>query len=80
MPAAYPAVPDPAEPLRLVERAGYGHALAAGAARPVVTSSRDGVGCGGPKMLRIPVEAGYGGPLFPAGIRAMAPGPVAPEP
>ena len=47
-------------------------AMAAAAARPVVTVQPVmELDAEGRKMLRIPVEAGYGGPLFPAGIRAM---------
>ncbi|WP_052213667.1 NUDIX domain-containing protein [Belnapia sp. F-4-1] len=60
--------------LRLAEAASLGDALSRAAARPVVTVQPVmEVDAEGRKMLRIPVEAGYGGPLFPAGIRAMVP-------
>ena len=65
---------------RLAEAADLAAALAAAAARPVVTvQPAMEMDAAGRKMLRIPVEAGYGGPLFPAGIRAMAPGAAAPK-
>jgi hypothetical protein len=46
--------------------------LEAAAARPVVTVQPVlETDAAGGRFLRIPVEAGYGGPLFPAGTRAM---------
>ncbi len=60
--------------LRLAEAQSLGDAMSRAAARPVVTVQPVmEVDAEGRKMLRIPVEAGYGGPLFPAGIRAMVP-------
>jgi len=57
---------------RLAEAENLAHALAVAAARPVVTVQPVlEAGEDGRKMLRIPIEAGYGGPLFPAGTRAM---------
>ncbi|MDB5374203.1 MAG: hypothetical protein JWP04_2845 [Belnapia sp.] len=59
---------------RLAPAASLGEALATAAARPVVTVQPQlETDAEGRKVLRIPVEAGYGGPIFPAGIRAMVP-------
>ncbi len=60
--------------IRLAEAGSLRDALSRAAARPVVTVQPVlEVDAEGRKMLRIPVEAGYGGPLFPAGMRAMVP-------
>lgn len=57
---------------RLATAPDLASAIAAAAARPVVTVQpvleHDAAGN---KVLRIPVEAGYGGPHFPADLRAM---------
>jgi 8-oxo-dGTP pyrophosphatase MutT (NUDIX family) len=61
--------------LNLQRLAGAPHleaALATAAAGTVVTVQPVlETGAAGERFLRIPVEAGYGGPLFPAGQRAM---------
>jgi 8-oxo-dGTP pyrophosphatase MutT (NUDIX family) len=61
--------------LNLQRLAGAPHlaaALEAAASRPVVTVQPVlETDAAGERFLRIPVEAGYGGPLFPAGQRAM---------
>lgn len=57
---------------RLVGAADMAAAMATAAARPVVTVQPSiELDAEGRKVLRIPIEAGYGGPLFPAGTRAM---------
>jgi 8-oxo-dGTP pyrophosphatase MutT (NUDIX family) len=57
---------------RLAGAASLAAALETAAARPVVTvQPRLETDASGARMLRIPVEAGYGGPLFPVGQRAM---------
>lgn len=57
---------------RLAGAADLDGALAAAAARPVVTVQPVlEADAEGRRLLRIPLEAGYGGPLFPAGQRAM---------
>ena len=57
---------------RLIGAADMAAAMATAAARPVVTvQPQIETDAEGRKVLRIPLEAGYGGPLFPAGTRAM---------
>ncbi|MFC7539288.1 hypothetical protein ACFQU2_07210 [Siccirubricoccus deserti] len=57
---------------RLVGATSLTMALETAAAQPVVTvQPRLETDATGTRLLRIPVEAGYGGPLFPVGQRAM---------
>lgn len=66
---------------RLAPAGSLAAALATAAARPVVTVQPQlETDAEGRKTLRIPIEAGYGGPVFPAGIRAMVPTVRGPKP